>query len=218
VEAGRYVHLAVADTGTGMPAEVIAKAFEPFFTTKEVGKGTGLGLSMVYGFARQSGGHAAIDSTVGQGTTVNLYLPVVAAPSPPVTAPDAAPKSTRERAVLLVEDDDLVRESIEAKIARLGYRVTAVGSARDALTALETDAGYDLLFTDVIMPGTMTGVDLARAVMQRWPSIKVLATSGYTESNLLGKVQVPAGIALLAKPYSTTALAEALETAVGTAS
>src|SRR6185503_2293562 len=126
-------------------------------------------------------------------------------------------KSSGECAILLVEDDDLVRESVEAKIGKLGYRVTAVGSARDALAALEEDSDYDLLFTDVIMPGAMTGVDLACEVMKRWPEIKVLATSGYTESNLLGKVKIPEGIVLLPKPYSTTALAQALASAVGMA-
>lgn len=211
IEAGRYLHLAVKDTGMGMSDEVRAKAFEPFFTTKEVGKGTGLGLSMVYGFVQQSGGHARIDSAPGSGTAINIFLPLAAPPAAktePLKAAVGAPGGASSAAILLVEDDELVRQSVESRLLRLGYRVTAVETAADAIATLEQNPAFNLVFTDVIMPGTMTGADLARQVLARWPGIKVLATSGYTESTMLGKVQIPAGVLLLSKPYSNAELAK----------
>jgi signal transduction histidine kinase/DNA-binding response OmpR family regulator len=213
-----YLRIAVRDTGHGMSDEVLAKAFEPFFTTKAVGAGSGLGLSMVYGFAQQSGGQAEIKSAPGEGTTVSLYLPLTQPPATAAAAPTAAPAPrSRGAAILLVEDDELVRQSVEAKLSRLGHKVTAVATAGAALAALERDASFDLVFTDIIMPGGMSGADLARNVMSRWKSVKVLATSGYTESNLLGKVEIPAGVLLLRKPYSTAELTTALAAVVGPA-
>ena len=209
VRAGRYALIAISDTGTGMTKEVAEKAFQPFFTTKEVGQGTGLGLSMVYGFVRQSGGHAKIYSELGHGTTIKIYLPP--------TEGAVATESTSGRTiqvkgsgnVLLVEDDELVRESVYSKLLRLGYIVTPVCSAAEALETLEKNPHFDLVFTDVIMPGSMTGADLTRDVMRRWPGIKVLMTSGYTEASALGKVKMPEGVRLLSKPYSNADLAQA---------
>ena len=225
IKPGRYVAVAVSDTGTGMDKDVAARAFEPFFTTKEVGKGTGLGLSMVYGFVMQSGGHAQILSEPGRGTTIKLFLPaargVTAAfdirEAAPPTAPlnIAAPANVPGKGrVLLVEDDRLVREDVAARLAYMGYAVTAVPTAADALATLEGHA-FNLVMTDIIMPGRMNGGDLAREILARWPATKVLATSGYTENALLGKVTLPAGVRFLAKPYSRKDLAEALGAILG---
>jgi CheY-like chemotaxis protein len=209
VHPGRYVVVAVTDTGAGMTKDVVEKAFQPFFTTKEVGQGTGLGLSMVYGFVRQSGGHAKIYSEVGHGTTVRIYLPPTDAAVAVEMPEERTAKASGSGSVLLVEDDDLVRESVESKLLRLGYTVTPVASAADALKTLEKNPYFDLVFTDVIMPGAMTGADLTRDVLRRWPSIKVLMTSGYTEASALGKVNMPPGVRLLSKPYSNADLAQA---------
>ncbi|MHB1204193.1 MAG: ATP-binding protein, partial [Rhodospirillaceae bacterium] len=219
VKPGLYVQLSVCDTGSGMPEEVVARAFDPFFTTKESGKGTGLGLSMVYGFVKQSGGHVRIYSEAGHGTAIKIYLPPMAGAVLKAAAPEA-PAANRGQAataarILLVEDDDLVRSSVEIKLLRLGHAVTPVSNPGLALEALEGGAGFDLVFTDIIMPGPMTGADLARVVMERWPAIKILATSGYTESTLLGKITVPAGVRLLSKPYANTDLIAAIEAVLG---
>jgi signal transduction histidine kinase/DNA-binding response OmpR family regulator len=210
-KAGSYVLLSVSDTGAGMQAPVIARAFEPFFTTKEAGKGTGLGLSMVYGFVQQSGGHVKIVSEVGVGTTIKVFLPP--ASTAPVKAGAAAPSGpdVRDKArILLVEDDELVRASVEARLHWLGHIVTPVASPVQALDTLEHTPGFDLLFTDIVMPGRMTGADLAREVMLRWPAVKVLATSGYGESALHGKITLPEGVRLLTKPYATADLTGAI--------
>ncbi len=226
INPGRYVTVAVTDTGVGMETDVAARAFEPFFTTKEIGKGTGLGLSMVYGFVMQSGGQVQIVSAPGRGTTLKLFLPaargVTATLEPRETAP-AAPLTiaasagtTGKGRVLLVEDDTLVREDVAARLAHLGYAVTAVPAAADALATLSADR-FDLVMTDVIMPGRMNGGELAREILERWPATKVLATSGYTENSLSGKVALPDGVRFLAKPYSRKDLAEALGAALGAA-
>jgi signal transduction histidine kinase/ActR/RegA family two-component response regulator len=214
VQAGRYVLVAISDTGTGMPQEVIDHAFEPFFTTKGVGKGTGLGLSMVYGLIKQSGGHAKIYSVVGKGTTIKLYLPVGAATEKSVEKSEAAPAPTGEVSsgrILLVEDDELVRKSVTVKLKRLGYDITPVNSAAEAVAMLEQTSDFKLMLSDVMMPGTMTGADLAREVQHRWPHIGVLLSSGYTESSIGGKVRIPDGVRLLSKPYSNSDLASALK-------
>ena len=212
---GDYVMVSVSDSGGGMSQEVIERAFEPFFTTKEVGKGTGLGLSMVYGFVTQSGGHAQITSQLGQGTSIKLFLPAIREAASAVKAAGSPVRDVRAPAakagsVLLVEDDDLVRDSVTSKLTRLGYTVTATPSAADAVSTLEKNAAFDLIFTDVIMPGAMTGADLARVVQKRWPAIKILATSGYTETTMLGKIKLPDGVRLLPKPYSNKDLAQTL--------
>ncbi|TAL04344.1 MAG: hybrid sensor histidine kinase/response regulator [Rhodospirillaceae bacterium] len=212
LQPGSYVLIALSDTGIGMSQDVINRAFEPFFTTKEPGKGTGLGLSSVYGLIKQSGGHAKIYSVLGKGTTIKIYLPVVAEVQASIKVPHQKTTATivGSGTILLVEDDELVRKSVTSKLKRLGYDVTAVASAAEAITTLEDRANFKLMLSDVMMPGTMTGADLAREVMQRWPRIGVLLSSGYTESSIGGKVRLPSDVRLLSKPYSNADLAQAL--------
>jgi PAS domain S-box-containing protein len=215
VAPGPYVLIAVTDTGAGMPPHVVERAFTPFFTTKEVGKGTGLGLSMVYGFVKQSGGHAKIYSEVGHGTVIRIYLPALAQASAAQTNTTAAAPLVRgSGGILLVEDDDLVRQSISNKLSGLGYDVLTAGTALEAVEMLKTETHLDLVFTDVIMPGPMNGADLVREVLRRWPRMKVLMTSGYTETTVLGKIKLPEGVKLLSKPYSNVELAEHIREAM----
>jgi len=207
-EPGRYVTIAVSDTGTGMDKETLARIFEPFFTTKEVGRGSGLGLSMVYGFVKQSKGHVRAVSELGEGTTVTLYLPraeqELKAPAQPAGA--AASMTGHER-ILLVEDDDLVRGHVTALLAGLGYDVVAVRNGRDALAALEDDGLFDLLFTDMVIPGGMSGRQLAAEVQARRPDLPVLFTSGYVGGELGPNASVEHGFHLLPKPYRRSELA-----------
>ncbi len=204
---GDYVVVAVADTGTGMPPEVVARAFEPFFTTKETGKGTGLGLSMVYGFMRQSGGTAKIYSEVGHGTTMHLYLPRAAYAAAEAPAADAARTAPggRER-VLVVEDNPDVREVACTMLVSLGYQVTPAGDATQALALIASEAPFDLLFSDVVMPGT-SGIELADEVRRHHPRMKILLTSGFASPVAIRDQAKEAGIELLAKPYRRIALA-----------
>jgi CheY-like chemotaxis protein len=196
-----YVMIAIADTGSGMAPDVLARAFEPFFTTKDVGKGTGLGLSMVYGFVKQSEGHVRIYSDIGVGTVVRLYLPPSKdAAVPAVTRPVQLPTGTET--ILLVEDDALVRASASGQLAALGYRVVAAEDARRAIEMIEHGCAPDLLFTDMIMPGGMNGRELAEHLHRRHPGLKVLYTSGHAHGAVTGE---PAGAAqvrhVLGKPY-----------------
>jgi CheY-like chemotaxis protein len=142
-----------------------------------------------------------------------LYLPALNTPAAPVVAPIAVkdrPAPAKLGTILLVEDDELVRDSVANKLMRLGYTVTSTSSATEAIATLERDAAFDLIFTDVIMPGNITGADLARIVQSRWPGISILATSGYTETTMLGKIKLPTGVRLLSKPYSNKELAQTL--------
>ena len=209
VGPGSYVRLSVSDSGPGMAADVRARAFEPFFTTKEPGVGTGLGLSMVYGFARQSGGFATIRSETGQGTTVSLFLPRwegTLAEAAPVGSEGEGARGQGET-VLVVEDDDRVRQITAQRLRSLGYRVREAGNGQAALEALEEHDGIELLFTDVIMPGGMSGRELAVAVRKRHPGVKVLYTSGYAAEAAAQRGVLGPGEALLAKPYRTAELA-----------
>jgi signal transduction histidine kinase/DNA-binding response OmpR family regulator/CHASE3 domain sensor protein len=205
VTPGPYVAVAVSDTGTGMPADVIAQAFDPFFTTKNEGRGTGLGLSMVYGFVRQSNGHIRIDSAIGQGTSVKLYLPRTLDPvaEPEGRAPVPAPGSER---ILVVEDNEEVRRAVVDMLKGWGYRVVAVESPDAAAQRLETDQAFDLLFTDVVMPGVLSAIELVRLAQQRRPGIGVLLTSGYTR-DLIPTQEKGADLPLIAKPYRSEELA-----------
>jgi signal transduction histidine kinase/ActR/RegA family two-component response regulator len=210
---GDYVMIAVTDTGTGMTPEVMARAFDPFFTTKEVGKGSGLGLSMVYGFAKQSGGHARIYSEVGQGTTVKLYLPV--ADQPAVVATPGAASATVERArhdesVLVVEDDALVRDTVTRQLLELGYRVREAATPDIALELLRGREAFSLLFTDVVLPGRIGGRQLADEAQRLRPDLKVLFTSGYTQDAIVHQGRLEKGVSLLSKPYKKEALARAV--------
>jgi CheY-like chemotaxis protein len=183
--------------------------FEPFFTTKDVGKGTGLGLSMIYGFAKQSGGHVKIYSEVGHGTTVRLYLPrlasAAAAASPAAPAP-AGGKGGGET-ILVVEDNPDVRRLVLRQLRDFGYTVIEAANGPQALKILEDGAAIDLLFTDVVMPGGMTGRQLAEAAKGRRPNLKTLFTSGYTEDSILRLGKLDPGVRLLSKPYRKHELA-----------
>jgi signal transduction histidine kinase len=209
VVPGDYVMLAVTDTGTGMPAEVADRAFEPFFTTKEVGKGSGLGLSMVYGFARQSGGHVKIYSEVGHGTAVRLYLPRHVAKGLGATAAAATPADQPRggETIMVVEDDPLVRGLVVAQLMELGYRVLEAPDGPRAQSLLEGDEPVDLLFTDVVMPGGMTGRQLADAARLRRPAMRTLYTSGYTQDSITHQGKLDPGVHFLSKPYKKQDLA-----------
>jgi PAS domain S-box-containing protein len=210
---GAFVRLSLGDTGTGMSEETQARVFEPFFTTKSVGQGTGLGLAQVYGFARQSGGGVRLRSALGQGTTVSLLLPVSrrAAPEKVVEASAPGSSSMRHAAVLVCEDDDDVAALVVDMLAQLGHAPTRVTTAGAALGALADGRTVDLLFTDVLMPGGMDGLALAREVARRRPGLPVLLTTGYTGG---GAASVPLGLPLLRKPYRIDDLAQAVERAL----
>jgi len=205
--AGQYVMIAISDTGSGMTPEVLAQAFDPFFSTKPEGKGSGLGLSMVYGFARQSGGHVKIYSEPGSGTTVKLYLPrstdVEDAPAPPETRAVVGGQET----ILVAEDDDGVRATVVEMLSELGYRVVKANDAASALSIIDSGLPIDLLFTDVVMPGALRSPELARKARERLPGIAVLFTSGYTENAIVHGGRLDAGVDLLGKPYTREALA-----------
>jgi PAS domain S-box-containing protein len=215
VKAGQYVMIAVSDSGTGIPEHIRAKVFEPFFSTKEVGKGTGLGLSMVYGFVKQSEGHVKIYSEVGHGTTIRLYLPRVA------KSADRAPDSVRSQSseggsetILIVEDDEMVREFVTAQVRSLGYATLCAAQAVEALALVESGAAFDLLFTDMMMPGAMNGRRLAEEIAKRRPKLRVLFTSGYTENAIIHQGRLDPGVLLLAKPYRKSELAQMIRTAL----
>jgi PAS domain S-box-containing protein len=200
---GDYVTLAVTDTGTGMAPHVVKRAFEPFFTTKEVSKGSGLGLSMVYGFVAQSGGQVKIESDSGIGTTVTLWFPrgEVKQPDPRESRRDAGTMPTGKETILVVEDDAMVRSYVTDQLRSLGYCVTEADSGGAALSHFEAFGPVDLLFTDVVMPGGMSGRDLALEVARRYPTTKILFTSGYTQKVESDGSAVPVGASLLTKPY-----------------
>jgi signal transduction histidine kinase/DNA-binding response OmpR family regulator len=198
VAPGPYVVVAVNDTGTGMPPEVAAQAFDPFFTTKRDGKGTGLGLSMVYGFVRQSNGHIRIDSAIGQGTSVKLYLPRTLDPVPQAPGETGIAPAGRER-ILVVEDNDEVRQAVVDMLTGWGYRVVAADNPDAAAGILDKDPAFDVLFTDVVMPGAMSAIQLAALAQQRRPGIAILLTSGYAP-DLIPSDDRP-DYPLIAKPY-----------------
>ncbi|MDO8535079.1 MAG: ATP-binding protein [Xanthobacteraceae bacterium] len=202
VRAGPYAMIAITDTGTGIPEAIRQKVFEPFFTTKQTGKGTGLGLSMVYGFVKQSGGHIKIYSEVGHGTSVKIYLP--RADAAEIFLEEAAalvPELAGIETVLVVEDDPLVRDNACGHLASLGYKIIQAADANAGLGVLRDRDDIDLLFTDVILPGGMSGRELAEAACKLKPSLKVLFTSGYTENAIIHQGRLDRGVLLLAKPY-----------------
>ncbi len=210
VRAGQYVMIAVSDTGTGMPADTVAKAFDPFFTTKEVGKGTGLGLSQVYGFVKQSNGHIKIYSEVGQGTTVKLYLPrlYAAIEARAIDGPPAAtPRGTPADVILLVEDEDRMRAVAAAGLRELGYTVLHTSSAAGALHILATHPQVTVLFTDIVMPD-MNGRKLADEAVKIRPGLKVLFTTGYTRNAIIHGGVLDAGVNFLAKPFTLDQLGQ----------
>ena len=214
VAAGNYVMVAVTDSGHGIPACILDHVFEPFFTTKEVGKGSGLGLSMVYGFVKQSDGHIKIDSEEGRGTTVRMYLPqaVGAAESAEFARPSSV-EGGRET-ILVVEDDHLVRTFVVGQIQSLGYATLAAVNAAEALVVIDSPTEIDLLFTDMIMPGSMNGRQLADKALQRRSSLKILFTSGYSNEAIIHHGHLDAGVLLLAKPYRKSDLARMIRAAL----
>jgi signal transduction histidine kinase len=215
VTPGQYVMLAVSDTGSGIAPEHLARVFEPFFTTKEKGKGTGLGLAMVYGFMKQSAGHISIYSEPGHGTTVKLYLPRAArGDDPAVDAPELPAVTGGAEIVLVVEDDELVRRYACTELRSLGYRVLDADCGASALQIVERREDIELLFTDVVMPGGMSGRALADAARRLRPGLRVLYTSGYTENAIVHHGRLDAGVMLLAKPYRRAELARAIRAAL----
>lgn len=216
LEPGDYVQIALSDTGTGMTPEVKARALDPFFTTKEVGKGTGLGLSQVYGFLKQSRGHLNIYSEPGRGTTIKLYLPRHRGDAP---LQGAVPEDSfrfsnpRELTVLVVEDDDGVRQMARASLLELGFVVHDVDSPQEAVQLIENGLSIDLLFTDVVMPG-MNGRQLAEQLRQTRPDLKVLYTTGYTRNAILHNGVIDSDVTLLVKPYGIDELARKVHAAL----
>ncbi len=209
VRVGDYVELTVGDTGEGMQPDVVARAFDPFFTTKPIGVGSGLGLSMVYGFAKQSGGHADIESAVGWGTTIKLYLP--RAPDGDDTADQTASGAetlpTGNETVLVVEDDAEVRSYVATSLSVLGYRVFEAADASELESLLDRMPGPDLLVTDVILPGAAKGPEIAARVTARYPDAKTLFISGYAEDAIVHHGRLDDGIELLTKPFRRAELA-----------
>jgi len=206
---GRYVMLAVSDTGSGMPPEVAARAFEPFFTTKDTGLGSGLGLAMVYGFVKQSGGHVKIYSVPGLGTTVKLFLPEIAADEV-VTAPPgatAAAYPTGTETILVVEDAEEVRQLTCRILGGLGYRILQATDGHAALALLAERPEIDLLFTDVVLPGGLTGPEIARRARDVRPGLRILYTSGYTGNAIRQLEALASDVRLLSKPYAIEDLA-----------
>lgn len=217
VPPGHYVLIAVRDTGVGMPPDVVARAFEPFFTTKAVGKGSGLGLSQVYGFVRQSGGHVAITSEAGVGTSVAIYLPRFEGPDahsePERLSPVMRPTGSRDELILVVEDDAAVRRLSVDALRELGYTVLHANSGQSALDIIQKTPRIDLLFTDVIMP-EMNGRELAERARALRPEIKVLYATGYMRDAVMHNGMLDAGTNLLAKPFSIDQLAVSVRAAL----
>jgi signal transduction histidine kinase/ActR/RegA family two-component response regulator len=206
------VRLCVSDTGAGVASELVPRLFEPFFTTKDVGQGTGLGLSQVYGFARSSGGDVAFESELGHGSTVCIHLPRSEKTPPQIVMPTVTTVSSDRRCrVLLVEDDDKIAELVGEMLDALGYDSKRAPDAASALSTLTQEPNFDLVFSDMVMPGQMNGLDLAEEIRTRRPELPVVLTTGYSHaaSSAAGK-----GIQLLLKPYRIEALAEELQTAL----
>jgi PAS domain S-box-containing protein len=215
VAAGDYAAVIVTDSGTGMLAEVIERAFEPFFTTKEVGEGTGLGLSMVYGFMKQSRGHIKIYSEIGHGTSIKLYFPrgqnVVAA----VAAETVAEVHRQESGtILVVEDSSAVRRVVCEMLHSLGYKIIEAEDSNSALSVLRSGQPIDLLFTDMILPKSMTGAALLREARKLKPDLRAVFTSGYSEHFIKAREETDANVPLLSKPYRKQHLAEVLRKAL----
>jgi CheY-like chemotaxis protein len=209
VTPGQYVCLCVSDTGAGMPAEVIARAFDPFFTTKPIGQGTGLGLSMVYGFAKQSEGHARIYSEPGEGTTIRIYLPRYRGKVEGETAPapEPMPRAEDGEVVLVVEDEPVVRGLVVDILKDLGYRAIEASDGPSGLRALESDLRVDLLVTDVGLPG-LNGRELADKAREKRPSLKVLFITGYAENAAIASGFLAPGMEMITKPFAIDVLAK----------
>jgi PAS domain S-box-containing protein len=213
--AGDYVLLSVTDTGTGIPADVVDKVFEPFFTTKEVGKGTGLGLSMVYGFITQSNGYIMIDSEVGRGTTFCLFLPRSEGAKEEAAIQQRPRLAGGTERILVVEDDREVRASVVQQLQSLGYVVLQAPDGTAAIASFEAaPRPYDLLLTDIVMPGALSGNALADEVARRWPTTRIVFISGYAENAIARDGRLGAGALLLNKPFRKDDLAEIVRQAL----
>ena len=212
---GQYVSIAVSDTGTGMTEDTMSRVFEPFFTTKEAGKGTGLGLSMVYGFVKQSGGHLRLESALGRGTTVRLYLPRFIGAAADETVPQVEPEelANAHETILVVEDDAEVRSYSCDVLTELGYRVLAVADGAAAVQLLESSERIDLVFTDMVLAGRMNGRAVADYAAAHRPGTPILFTSGYAH-DVLGSEHPDPDIDLLAKPFGYAALAKRVRQAI----
>ena len=207
---GPYIMLSVTDDGAGMPADVAERAFDPFFTTKPVGQGTGLGLSMVYGFVKQSGGHATIYSEIGKGTSVKLFLPCSDQLAAEIVMAARSDEARGCEHILVVEDDELVRQHVITTLSELGYKTTSALSGAQGLNALHDDSSIELLFTDMVMPGSMNGRELAERARALYPKLKVIFTSGYTEEAVVGRSWLDSDVHFLSKPYKRNDLATLL--------
>jgi PAS domain S-box-containing protein len=216
VRPGQYVFVSVTDTGEGIPSEIRDHLFEPFFTTKSAGKGTGLGLSMVYGFVKQSGGNVTVYSEMGEGSTFKIYLPrsnreaLEAGPKRSISA-----SAEQGRSIFVVEDDPDLRKLTETMLASLGHRVRSAGSGAEAVHAFEEDSQVDLLLTDVMLPGGMTGRVLADRLRAKYPALRVLYMSGYTENAIIHQGRLDDGVELLQKPFRRANLQEKLLQVLG---
>jgi signal transduction histidine kinase/DNA-binding response OmpR family regulator len=213
--SGEYVLLGITDTGSGMPPEIMARAFEPFFTTKKEGEGTGLGLSMAYGFVKQSHGHIKIDSRVGQGTSIRIYLPRAAEEEVALRPRSLAPVAGGSETILVVEDDPAVQATVVDMLTGLGYDVVMARDGASALDILAGGAAVDLLFTDVVMPGPLRSPELARQARSLLPQLQVLFTSGYTQDAIVHGGRLDAGVELLSKPYRREDLARRIRDLLG---
>jgi nitrogen-specific signal transduction histidine kinase len=214
IEPGQYVVLCVTDTGTGIPANIIDHVFDPFFSTKPAGEGSGLGLSMVHGFVKQSGGHVRIYSEEGHGTTVKLYLPRMtsaeeqnALPAAKAEVPPPPPRAGAQETILLVEDNDGVREYAATVLHGLGYAVLEASDTVSAIEILASKPPIDLLFTDVVLPGGLNGRTLADEVRRKYPDLPVLFTTGYTRNAIVHQGRLDRDVDLLNKPYAAQDLA-----------
>jgi CheY-like chemotaxis protein len=208
--AGDHVVIEVSDTGTGIPSSHLDKIFDPFFSTKEVGQGTGLGLSMVFGFVKQSGGSVEVRSEEGGGATFRIYLPKAESSAPEQPADDAQPVRGGNETILCVEDDPKIRDYVTTQLDSLGYKVLVAANADEALVTVNQGATFDLLFTDIVMPGSMNGRQLAETLMAGRPTLRVLFTSGYSAGALPLQGCARHGIPLLTKPYRRAELARML--------
>jgi CheY-like chemotaxis protein len=207
ITAGQYVMLAISDTGCGMTPEVIERAFEPFFTTKSEGKGTGLGLSMTYGLVKQSGGHIKIYSEVGHGTTVKIYFPRIHLAEEELPIKHIADIKGGNESILVVEDDMAVQKAVKDTLLTLGYQVECASDAQSALNIIEQGRTFDLLFTDVVMPGPLKSSEMAKIAKEKLPDLVVLFTSGYTQNAIVHGGKLDAGVELINKPYRYADLA-----------
>jgi PAS domain S-box-containing protein len=210
IAEGQYVMIAVTDTGCGIPPDIVDKVFDPFFTTKPIGEGTGLGLSMVHGFVKQSGGHIKIDSAVGNGTSVRIYLPRTRRPEDAAVENFAEPPTGGTERILVVEDDDEVRATTVDMLSELGYSVLKAKNAEAALAVIESGAAIDVLFTDVLMPGKLPTTELVRLAQTKLPGLAVLFTSGYPGVAVVHDGLLDATADILRKPFTRDDLARKL--------